>query len=125
MVGIFSKFHHILLRGPCKKSKKVEDNLTAWFPAFELNDECFLGSAWLKAMISIAPNTFYYNDERSSGLVRHPGGSIGEDIDLLFDVAKSGDLEKRDEPTSNYDSQNPAAKPVAFYLSLGVPNKKG
>lgn len=56
-------------------------------------------------MISIAPITFYNNDDRSSGFVRHPGGSIGEDIALLFDVAKSGDLEKRDEPTSKYDSQ--------------------
>ena len=34
----------------------------------------------LEAIIPIAPNTSYYHYYRSNGLIRHPGGFIGEDI---------------------------------------------
>ncbi|MFC2120403.1 Xaa-Pro dipeptidyl-peptidase [Bacteroidota bacterium] len=39
----------------------------------------------LKAIIPIAPNTSYYHYYRTNGLVRHPGGWMGEDIDVLYD----------------------------------------
>jgi X-Pro dipeptidyl-peptidase len=38
----------------------------------------------LEAIIPIAPNTSYYHYYRSNGLVRSPGGYLGEDIDVLF-----------------------------------------
>ncbi|MFD2541954.1 Xaa-Pro dipeptidyl-peptidase [Lacinutrix gracilariae] len=49
----------------------------------------------LEAIIPIAPNTAYYNYYRSNGLVRSPGGYLGEDIDVLFDFIHSGDESKR------------------------------
>lgn len=49
----------------------------------------------LEAIIPIAPNTSYYHYYRSNGLVRHPGGWLGEDIDFLFDFINSGDPERR------------------------------
>ncbi|GHE66455.1 Xaa-Pro dipeptidyl-peptidase [Roseivirga thermotolerans] len=49
----------------------------------------------LKAIIPIAPNTSYYNYYRSNGLVRSPGGYLGEDIDVLYDFIHSGDEAKR------------------------------
>ncbi|WP_235298760.1 Xaa-Pro dipeptidyl-peptidase [Portibacter marinus] len=49
----------------------------------------------LKAIIPIAPNTSYYHYYRSYGLVRSPGGYLGEDIDVLFDFIYSGDESKR------------------------------
>ncbi|MEE4214994.1 MAG: Xaa-Pro dipeptidyl-peptidase, partial [Bacteroidales bacterium] len=39
----------------------------------------------LEVIIPIAPNTSYYHYYRSYGLVRHPGGWLGEDIDYLYD----------------------------------------
>jgi X-Pro dipeptidyl-peptidase len=45
----------------------------------------------LAAIIPVAPNTSYYHYYRSNGLVRHPGGWLGEDIDFLFDNIHSGD----------------------------------
>ena len=54
------------------------------------------GVEGLKAIIPIAPNTSYYHYYRSNGLVRHPGGYMGEDIDVLYDFINSGDPEKRD-----------------------------
>lgn len=45
----------------------------------------------LAAIIPVAPNTSYYHYYRSNGLVRHPGGWLGEDIDFLFDYIHSGD----------------------------------
>ena len=45
----------------------------------------------LAAIIPIAPNTSYYHYYRSNGLVRHPGGWLGEDIDYLYDFVNSGD----------------------------------
>jgi X-Pro dipeptidyl-peptidase len=50
----------------------------------------------LAAIIPIAPNTSYYHYYRSNGLVRHPGGWLGEDIDFLFDFINSGDPAKRE-----------------------------
>ena len=54
------------------------------------------GVAGLEAIIPIAPNTSYYHYYRSNGLVRHPGGYLGEDIDQLYDFIYSGAPEKRD-----------------------------
>lgn len=53
------------------------------------------GVEGLEAIIPIAPNTSYYHYYRSNGLVRSPGGYLGEDIDVLFDFIHSGDLDKR------------------------------
>jgi X-Pro dipeptidyl-peptidase len=53
----------------------------------------------LKAIIPVAPNTSYYHYYRSNGLVRHPGGWLGEDIDSLYDFINSGDPLTR--PVSN------------------------
>ncbi len=49
------------------------------------------GVAGLEAIIPVAPNTSYYHYYRSNGLVRHPGGWLGEDIDSLYDFINSGD----------------------------------
>lgn len=49
----------------------------------------------LEAIIPVAPNTSYYHYYRSNGLVRHPGGWLGEDIDSLYDFINSGDPENR------------------------------
>ena len=49
----------------------------------------------LKAIIPIAPNTSYYHYYRSNGLVRSPGGYLGEDIDVLYDFIHSGKEENR------------------------------
>ncbi len=48
------------------------------------------GVKGLEAIIPIAPNTSYYHYYRSNGLVRHPGGYLGEDIDVLYDFIHSG-----------------------------------
>lgn len=68
----------------------------------------------LMAIIPIAPNTSYYHYYRSNGLIRHPGGWIGEDIDVLYDfihsspyLADSCDCNVRDgEMLSNQDRVN-------------------
>jgi len=49
----------------------------------------------LEAIIPVAPNTSYYHYYRSHGLVRSPGGYLGEDIDVLYDFIHSGDEAKR------------------------------
>ncbi|MDT0539985.1 Xaa-Pro dipeptidyl-peptidase [Croceitalea sp. P059] len=49
----------------------------------------------LEAIIPIAPNTSYYHYYRSNGLVRSPGGYLGEDIDVLYDFIHSGAEDKR------------------------------
>jgi len=54
------------------------------------------GVEGLEAIIPIAPNTSYYRYYRSNGLVRHPGGWLGEDIDFLYDFINSGDPARRD-----------------------------
>ena len=53
------------------------------------------GVMGLEAIIPIAPNTSYYHYYRSNGLVRSPGGYLGEDIDVLYDFIHSGDESKR------------------------------
>lgn len=53
------------------------------------------GVKGLEAIIPIAPNTSYYHYYRSYGLVRSPGGYLGEDIDVLYDFIHSGDESKR------------------------------
>lgn len=50
----------------------------------------------LEAIIPIAPNTSYYHYYRSNGLVRHPGGWMGEDIDVLYDFIHSGNPDRRE-----------------------------
>jgi len=54
------------------------------------------GVEGLEAIIPVAPNTSYYHYYRSNGLVRHPGGWMGEDIDVLYDFIHSGDESKRE-----------------------------
>ena len=54
------------------------------------------GVAGLEAIIPVAPNTSYYHYYRSNGLVRHPGGWLGEDIDFLYDFVNSGDPARRE-----------------------------
>jgi X-Pro dipeptidyl-peptidase len=54
------------------------------------------GVRGLEAIIPIAPNTSYYHYYRSNGLVRHPGGWLGEDIDFLYDYINSGRPERRE-----------------------------
>ncbi len=53
------------------------------------------GVEGLAAIIPVAPNTSYYHYYRSNGLVRHPGGWIGEDMDVLFDFINSGAPDRR------------------------------
>ena len=50
----------------------------------------------LEAIIPVAPNTSYYHYYRSNGLVRSPGGYLGEDIDVLYDFINSGNPKKRE-----------------------------
>ena len=70
----------------------------------------------LEAIIPIAPNTSYYHYYRSNGLVRSPGGYLGEDIDVLYDFIHSGGEEPltpmtntkisdADIPTKEYNSK--------------------
>ncbi|MBM4061771.1 MAG: Xaa-Pro dipeptidyl-peptidase [Planctomycetes bacterium] len=49
----------------------------------------------LEAIVPIAPNTSYYRYYRSNGLVRHPGGYMGEDMDVLYDFVNSGNPARR------------------------------
>ncbi|HLR25047.1 MAG TPA: Xaa-Pro dipeptidyl-peptidase, partial [Fodinibius sp.] len=51
------------------------------------------GVEGLEAIIPVAPNTSYYHYYRSNGLVRSPGGYLGEDIDVLYDFIHSGNQE--------------------------------
>ena len=48
------------------------------------------GVEGLAAVIPDAANTSYYHYYRSNGLVRHPGGYMGEDIDVLYNFIHSG-----------------------------------
>jgi X-Pro dipeptidyl-peptidase len=50
----------------------------------------------LEAIIPVSPNTSYYHYYRSNGLIRSPGGYLGEDIDFLYDFIHSGNPEYRD-----------------------------
>ena len=53
------------------------------------------GVEGLKALIPISPNTSDYRYYRSFGLVRSPGGYLGEDIDVLYDFVHSGRVRAR------------------------------
>jgi X-Pro dipeptidyl-peptidase len=48
------------------------------------------GVKGLEAIIPVAPNNSYYRYYRSNGLVRSPGGYLGEDVDVLYDYVHSG-----------------------------------
>jgi X-Pro dipeptidyl-peptidase len=60
------------------------------------------GVEGLAAIVPIAPNTSYYHYYRSNGLIRHPGGWLGEDIDFLYDYVNSGDPARRERCNSLY-----------------------
>jgi X-Pro dipeptidyl-peptidase len=60
------------------------------------------GVKGLEAIIPIAPNTSYYHYYRSNGLIRHPGGWLGEDIDFLYDFVNSGDPARRGSCNRTY-----------------------
>ncbi|MGQ9619707.1 MAG: Xaa-Pro dipeptidyl-peptidase [Bacteroidales bacterium] len=47
------------------------------------------GVEGLEAIIPVAPNTSYYHYYRSNGLVRSPGGYLGEDVDVLYEFVHS------------------------------------
>jgi X-Pro dipeptidyl-peptidase len=47
------------------------------------------GVEGLEAIIPVSPNNSYYNYYRANGLVRNPGGYIGEDVDVLYDFIHS------------------------------------
>src|SRR6185312_3984417 len=49
----------------------------------------------LEVVIPVSPNTSYYHYYRSNGLVRSPGGYLGEDVDVLYDFIASGDTADR------------------------------
>lgn len=49
----------------------------------------------LDVVIPVSPNTSYYHYYRSNGLVRSPGGYLGEDVDVLYDFIASGDTAER------------------------------
>lgn len=57
------------------------------------------GVKGLEAIIPVSPNTSYYHYYRSNGLVRSPGGYLGEDVDSLYDFINSGNPAVR--PASN------------------------
>lgn len=48
------------------------------------------GVEGLEAIIPISPNTSQYRYYRANGLVRSPGGYVGEDIHVLYDFIHSG-----------------------------------
>lgn len=54
------------------------------------------GVEGLEAIIPISPNTSYYHYYRSNGLVRSPGGYLGEDVDVLYNFIHSGYPENRE-----------------------------
>lgn len=60
------------------------------------------GVKGLEAIIPVAPNTSYYHYYRSNGLIRHPGGWLGEDIDSLYDFINSGNPAGRETANSLY-----------------------
>jgi X-Pro dipeptidyl-peptidase len=54
------------------------------------------GVAGLEVVVPVSPNTSYYHYYRSNGLVRSPGGYLGEDVDVLYDFVASGDTSMRE-----------------------------
>ncbi|MFT6148365.1 MAG: X-Pro dipeptidyl-peptidase [Saprospiraceae bacterium] len=53
------------------------------------------GVEGLEAIIPVAPVASFYHYYRSNGLVRSPGGYLGEDIDVLYDFIHTGNKSKR------------------------------
>jgi X-Pro dipeptidyl-peptidase len=53
------------------------------------------GVPGLEVVVPVSPNTSYYHYYRSNGLVRSPGGYLGEDVDVLYDFVASGDTAGR------------------------------
>ncbi len=53
------------------------------------------GVEGLEVVVPVSPNTSYYHYYRSNGLVRSPGGYLGEDVDVLYDFIASGDTANR------------------------------
>jgi X-Pro dipeptidyl-peptidase len=53
------------------------------------------GVRGLEVVVPVSPNTSYYHYYRSNGLVRSPGGYLGEDVDVLYDFIASGDTTRR------------------------------
>ena len=53
------------------------------------------GVEGLEVVVPVSPNTSYYHYYRSNGLVRSPGGYLGEDVDVLYDFVASGDTTGR------------------------------
>ncbi len=49
------------------------------------------GVTGLEVVVPVSPNTSYYHYYRANGLVRSPGGYLGEDVDVLYDFIVSGD----------------------------------
>jgi len=54
------------------------------------------GVEGLEAIIPVSPNTSYYRYYRSNGLVRSPGGYLGEDTDVLYAFIDSGSPTRRE-----------------------------
>lgn len=50
-----------------------------------------MGVKGLEVVVPVSPNTSYYLYYRANGLVRSPGGYLGEDVDVLYDFVASGD----------------------------------
>ena len=59
------------------------------------------GVEGLEAIIPVAPVSSFYRYYRSNGLVRSPGGYLGEDMDVLYDFINSGDKSKRENNNTN------------------------
>ncbi len=53
------------------------------------------GVKGLEVVVPVSPNTSYYHYYRSNGLVRSPGGYLGEDVDVLYDFVASGETSGR------------------------------
>ncbi|MBI1335240.1 MAG: Xaa-Pro dipeptidyl-peptidase [Armatimonadetes bacterium] len=60
------------------------------------------GVKGLECIIPVSPNTSYYHYYRSNGLVRSPGGYLGEDVDALYDFINSGNPANRDVSNKLY-----------------------
>ena len=54
------------------------------------------GVKGLEAIIPVSPNNSYYRYYRANGIVRSPGGYLGEDVDVLYDFVQSGNPATRD-----------------------------
>jgi glycosidase len=67
------------------------------------------GVKGLEVVIPVSPNTSYYHYYRSNGLVRSPGGYLGEDVDVLYDFIASGDSTDRDNCDRIWKNGSPNA----------------